>query len=83
MTPAQLKQAVANRGTESYFFSRENMRFAGDTMSNYGVRSVTIQTNAGPADCWELYRKRPVKHGMRQSAFFRKDTLCQTWPAGY
>lgn len=82
MSPAELKQRVNSRNTETHFFCRENMRFAGDTMRNYGVRSATISTHSDPTpiEVWELYRKRPVKHGLRDSAFFRKDTLTQTFP---
>lgn len=81
ITPADLKYLVENRGKESHFFSRENMRFSGDTMRNYGVRSqpVIVQTYAGPVLSWELYRKRPVKHGLFDSAFFDVQTLGQVF----
>jgi hypothetical protein len=70
MTPSDLKYYVTETG--SHFFERSSMKFFGDTMSNYGVRSkpVTVESYSGPVECWELYRKRPVKHGLSKSAFF-------------
>lgn len=53
-----------------HFFDRETMRFFGDTMKNYGLRSYNEKT-------WELYRRKPVKHGLDASAFFDKDTFKQ------
>lgn len=67
MTPAELKRRVEGAGHEPHFFDRGSMRCFGDTMRNYGVRDA--------GDCWELYRKRAVKHGLRNSAFFDKETL--------
>ena len=64
MTPSQLKAAVKAAHPNSMFFCRQNMRFAGDTLRNYGVRSYQ--------DCWELYRRQPVKHGCQTSVYFRK-----------
>jgi hypothetical protein len=70
MLATQIKTASDLRAfveeTGSLFFSRENMRFSGDTMRNYGVRRVTI---AG-RDLWELFRRSPVKNGLRSSAYF-------------
>ena len=65
MTPSELKYHVGETG--SYFFTRASMRFFGDPMKNYGCRSV--------GNCWELYRKQPVKHGVNNSAFFDKETF--------
>lgn len=83
LTPGELAHFVTNSGKETHFFSRCNMKFAGDTMRNYGVRArpVTIQTYSGAAECWELYRKRPVKHGLCASAFFDVQTGAQRFPA--
>ena len=71
MTPSQLKAAVEAAGHESHFFDRSAMKFFGDTMRNYGVRSTVITCNynehgqyveAGvQVEVWELYRKRAVK----------------------
>ena len=67
MTPSELKYHVEQAGTCEHFFTRSTMRFFGDTMKNYGVRSS--------GDCWELYRKRAVKGGLKTSAFFDKITF--------
>ena len=65
MTPSQLKHFVEETG--SYFFTRDSMKFFGDTMRNYGVRSKPVQVVTVSGDiveCWELYRRRPVKNGL-------------------
>jgi len=67
MTPSELKYQVEQSGTNPYYFTRKTMKFFGDTMRNYGVRSS--------GDNWELYRKRPVKHGLKTSAYFDKETF--------
>lgn len=79
MTPSELKYQVEQTG--SLFFTRDNMKFAGDKMSNYGVCSAVIHpwSEPQPIEVWELYRKRPVKHGLQSSAYFRKDTFKQTF----
>ena len=81
MTPYDLKDKVESTRSTSKFFCRENMKFSGDTMSNYGVLSATIQTwtDPEPVEVWELYRKRPVKDGLTRSAYFRKDNFHQTF----
>lgn len=64
MSPSELKANV--QATGSKFFDRSTMRFFGDTMKNYGVRS---------SECgwyWELWRKRPVKGGLKKSTYFSK-----------
>ena len=66
MTAAELKSHV-EQGRDRFFFTRETMRFFGDTMSNYGVRDES--------DTWELYRKHPVKHGLCNSSYFDKETF--------
>lgn len=71
MKPSQLKAHLMEGDGESKFFSRENMRFAGDTMSNFGVRSAKIDN----VECWELWRKKPVKCGIQTSFYFRKDNF--------
>lgn len=74
MTPSELKYNV-EKGGDSYFFTRDTMRSFGDTMSNYGCRSATLDG----AEVWELYRKRPVKNGLSCSAYFTKDTFDQVF----
>lgn len=68
MTPSELKYNVQATGRETHFFDYKTMHFFGDTMRNYGCRSVIHDG----LDCWELYRKRPVKHGVTGSHFFAK-----------
>lgn len=82
MTPSELKSHVEQSETESYFFTRDSMRFFGDTMKNYGVRAAEVETYGSKiVQCWELYRKRPVKHGNQQSAYFDKETFQRVFPA--
>ena len=82
MTPAELKRLTQE--TSPHFFTRSTMSFFGDTMKNYGVRKATILTHwkgdewtkdGHPANVWELYRKRPVKHGRQSSAYFCRKTF--------
>lgn len=86
MTPSELKYHVESSAHESHFFTRKTMSFFGDTMKNYGVRSEMIRCyydadgvyigGAGvDVEVWELYRKRPVKHGLKDSAYFDKQTF--------
>ena len=81
MTPSELKYHVEQTG--SVFFTRESMKFFGDTMKNYGCRSAVIETasDAEPVEVWELYRRRLVKGGLNSSAYFRKVDFSRTWPA--
>lgn len=41
MTPSELKHKIEQTGEEPYFFTRETMRFFGDTMANFGCRKAT------------------------------------------
>lgn len=79
MTPSDLKWHVEQ--TDSNFFDRSSMKFFGDTMKNYGVRKNVISTYSdnAPVEVWELYRKRPVKNGLRSSAYFRADSFERTF----
>lgn len=80
MNPSELKYNVEKTG--SNFFSRDSMKFFGDTMRNYGVSSATVTEYDGTAtECWELYRRRPVKHGLDKSAYFCKKTFRRVYPA--
>ena len=67
MTPSELKYHHLRLNPDSHFFDRDTMRFFGDTMSNYGV--ITHE------DCYELRRKRPVKHGLQATVYFDKETF--------
>lgn len=68
MTPSELKYHVESRDETSHFFNRKTMKFFGDTMANFGVRSAERNGVA----VWELYRKRPVKNRLDASHFFDK-----------
>jgi len=71
MTASDLKYNITQADPQNTFFSRDSMKFAGDTMRNFGCRSAEI--NGQPV--WELYRKRPVKHGLQSASYFAKDTF--------
>lgn len=66
MTPSQLKFHILSHNFASFYFSRDTMKFFGDTMQNYKVIEHT--------DKWELARRKPVKHGRQSPAFFSKST---------
>ena len=72
MTPSELKYQLSLTTHAPYFFTRKTMDFFGDTMKNFGCRSA--------GDNWELYRKRPVKHGLKTSHFFNKQTFKSVRP---
>ena len=90
MNASELKYQVEQHGNARYFFTPKEMRFFGDRMSNYGVRSVTITINYNAAgeyvengaqvEAWELYRRHPVKHGLQSSAYFDKQTFARIYP---
>ena len=90
-TASDLRDFVEESGHEPHFFDRKTMQHFGDTMKNYGVCKVTIHVaydakgnyvgkDGVPCEVWELYRRRPVKHGLQKSAYFRADTFAQTYP---
>ena len=61
MTIYQL--AALNKKNNGEFFSRDNMRGAGDTMRNFGIRK------SGPNRV-TVYRKRPTRYyGLHQWEF--------------
>lgn len=72
-TTSDLKRMVEQSGHDSHFFTRKAMSFFGDTIRNYGVRLCTPSTYGKP--CYELYRRRPVKHGLWDSAYFDAETF--------
>lgn len=79
-TPSDLKWAMDTAGKSPHFFTRKSMRFFGDTMRNYGLRRVTIKNQMGETvECYELYRRKPVKHGLQSSTFFRVSDLTRTY----
>lgn len=80
MTSSELRAQIKAHGESPYFFSRDTMKFFGDTMRNYGVREAVIDTYSEKnVQVYELYRRRPVKYGLDTSAYFRKDTFAQVF----
>ena len=81
MTPSELKHRLEWSRHGSNFFSHQAMKCFGDTMSNFGCRSATVKTRDGAqVECWELWRKRPVKHGFASSAYFDKASFERVFP---
>jgi len=77
MTASELKHGYETNNSPAYFFERGTMKFFGDTMRNYGVTADNIEDPATGEviPVWRLYRKRPVKHGLKGSRFFTRDTF--------
>lgn len=75
-TALNLKQAVELFGNDTNFFDPETMSYFGDSMLNYGVNQpIQIETEDGEKImAYELFRKRPVKHGNQRSAWFDAET---------
>lgn len=67
MTPSELKAKYQQVNPDGHFFDRDTMRSFGDTMKNYGVRSCGNE--------WELYRKKETGMGLKDSAYFDKETF--------
>jgi hypothetical protein len=82
MTPSELKYQVELTGKLPHFFTRKTMKFFGDTMANYGVRSLAVPHTGGRVtECWELYRKSPVgEHRLTQSHYFLKSDFSILYP---
>lgn len=85
-TASDLKYAIENAGHESHFFTRKTMSFFGDTMRNYGVRKTMIRStydsegnyighDGAMIEVYEIYRRKPVKHGLCSSAYFDVSTF--------
>jgi|TARA_B110001454_G_C12342398_1_gene276607 hypothetical protein len=70
-TPSDLKHLM-EQDPDSKYFSRENMKFFGDTMANFGLRQPKDieDINGDTRFAYELYRKRPVKAGLNSSSWF-------------
>lgn len=86
MTPSELKYLHEKAEPNCFFFSRSSMKYFGDTMKNYGVRSAHLIVGYNDNDnyldgekqiieVWELYRKKPVKHGLTTKVYFCKQTF--------
>jgi hypothetical protein len=74
MTVYELKYKISDE--YPFYFSKETMKFFGDTFRNYGVRRVKLCGH----DCYELYRKKPVLNGLQTSAFFDLNTFKRVRP---
>lgn len=78
MNATQLRAAHEAAHPDSHFFTRRSMAFFGDTMSNYAVSSEPVSFLDYSGDkmtCWELRRKRAVKHGLKAPAYFCAETF--------
>jgi hypothetical protein len=73
-TASDLKFYHEEKNPGSHFFTRSTMRFFGDRMSNYGVRTHE--------NFFELYRRHAVNGGLRSSAYFDRETLRRVYPEG-
>lgn len=71
-TASDLRMFVESAGHCPHFFDTATMRFFGDRMGNYGLRDAGTM--------WELYRRKPVKHGLQSSAYFDKLTFQRCYP---
>ena len=83
MTSSELKYLYETNEKETgkHFFTRNTMKFFGDTMSNYGVCKTIVNNkwdNSDSFECFKLYRKKPVKHNLQTDAFFslKGEHLC-------
>lgn len=78
-TASDLKIELERLNPDSKFFARENMKFFGDTMRNFGIRQPRkiVDIMGDERMAYELYRKQPVKHGLSESHFFDAETLSQ------
>jgi hypothetical protein len=82
MNASQLKALIESSRDDSHFFSKENMRFSGDSMGNFGVAGPIPMTN--PMDskapvilAWELYRRRANRKGLTGSTFWSVESTRQ------
>lgn len=77
-TASDLKHWHLLNYPDSKFFTRNNMRFAGDTMSNYRVRrdTVLVKTFRGDVhECYVLERRKPVKCDLQSDTYFDSTTF--------
>lgn len=79
MTASRLKLQYEHY-VNGHFFTRNNMKFSGDTMSNFYVRAKPVEITAIDGNvhtCWELTRIKPVKGGNYGIFFFDTTTFEQ------
>jgi len=68
------------KNPESLFFTKDSMRFFGDTMGNYAVSSKPVKVETyfdGIVECYELRRKKPVNGGLQSSDYFCTKTYAR------
>lgn len=83
MTPSELKEKHLAVAPDSKFFAYKTMRHWGDTMKNFGVCRVKVSKEIFIGgrrynkyfDAFKLWRKKPVRGGLRTSHFFNADTF--------
>lgn len=63
MNASQLKAMHLTLQPDSHFFTRDTMRFFGDTMRNFKVRKACTNT-------YILSRRQPVKNGLNSTYEF-------------
>jgi len=83
MTKSELRQRVIDTG--SHFFDRSTMRFFGDTMANYscGKNPIEVKDRQGNTrKVYALWRKRTVKDGLGDTAYFDAETFARVFPKG-
>lgn len=66
-SPLELKDLHEYNFPDSHFFSKETLKFFGDTMSNYATRPLSKKVIV-------LERKKPVKNGNQSDAYFDMET---------
>ncbi len=66
-TVGELRYLYSKAVPSGHFFDRRSMRFFGDTSKNYGVRCAK---RSDGSTILELYRRKPVKHGVSTSHYF-------------
>lgn len=72
MKSETLARKYKEKNPRGHFFDPKTMRFFGDTFENYGVRELEKY--------YELFRKKPVKNGLKSSAYFDKETFKRAHP---
>ena len=82
MTASELKYQYNNH-VGGHFFDRSSMKFFGDTMGNYYVPAATVEIETWSGEthtCYELQRRKPVKGGLTESAYFDIATFDRVLP---
>lgn len=73
MTASTLKHWHEYHNPDSLFFSRDSMKFAGDTMSNFYVPAGVVEVETFTGDkytCYELVRRHRTSKGMPPTTFY-------------